>query len=113
MRVFALTSLFIASVLVAGCGARQVEISEGPAPAESSASITISNTLSQAVNVYILQGSNETFVRQLAANSTQMVALRGVTAGGRVVLRARTADGTRTFTSDELELTSGREWRVP
>src|SRR5690606_26881559 len=34
MRVFALTSVFVASVLVAGCGARQVEISDVPAPAE-------------------------------------------------------------------------------
>lgn len=113
MRVFALTSVFVASVLVAGCGARQVEISDVPAPAESSASLTISNTLSQAVNVYVLQGTSETFVRQLPANSTQVVALRGVAAGGRVVLRARTADGTRTFTSDELDLSSGREWRLP
>lgn len=113
MRIFALTTLFVAGAMIAGCGARQVEVSDGPAPAEASASITISNTLSQAVNVYVLQGSNETFVRQLPANSTQIVNLRGVTTGGRVTLRARTADGTRTFTSDEMEVSSGREWRLP
>lgn len=114
MRRIALVSLLALSTTVAGCAARQVEVSDGPAPAQqASVAIRVSNTLGQAVNVYLLQGSSETFVRQVAANSTQLVNLPGVSAGETVTLRARTVDGTRTFTSDAMAISSGQEWRVP
>lgn len=113
MRLLAYSLLVAVSTLTAGCAARQVEVGDGPAAAQSVVAISVSNTLGQAVNVYVVQGSSETFVRQLPANSTQLVSIPNVSSGQTVTLRARTVDGTRTFTSDEMTLTSGRQWSVP
>jgi|SRR5690606_21150573 hypothetical protein len=113
MRALAAGLLFVAATLTAGCAARQVEVSDGPSTAQQSVAISVTNSLAQAVNIYVMQGSSETFVRQLPANSTQLVTIPGVGSGSTVTLRARTVDGTRTFTSDAMSLTSGQQWRVP
>lgn len=113
MRAIATGLLLSAALLVSGCAARQVEVSDGPAPAQQSASISISNSLGQAVNVYVVQGTSETFVRQVPANATQLVTIPGVASSGMVTLRARTVDGTRTFTSDEMLMSGSPQWRVP
>jgi len=113
MRALAYTLLFAFTAAATGCSARQVEVGDGPAAAQQSLAISVSNTLGQAVNVYVMQGSSETFVRQVPANATQLVTISGVSSGDTVTLRARTIDGTRTFTSDAMVLTSGQQWRVP
>jgi hypothetical protein len=105
----------IAAVLIAvastGCGGRQVEV--GTSPTRPETSVRVTNTLGQAVNVYVLSGDNEIFLRQVAANAEARLPVPGVAAGSTVRLRAVTIDGSRTYTSDSVVLQGTYPWRVP
>ena len=95
------------------CGKRQVEVGTAPSTAAESA-IHFTNNLPQAVNVYVVpQSGTEMFVRQVAANTTEHLPVRGVSAGAQVLLRAVTVDGKSTFTSPPTTLTSMYSWKVP
>ena len=106
-----IASLAIA-VALSACGPRQVEVTTGPAPA-ADVSIRFTNNLTQAVNVYVASGGTDVFLKQVAANSVEVVPVRGLSAGTTVSLKARTVDGTRTYTRDNIYLASNYEWRVP
>jgi hypothetical protein len=106
-----LASLALA-VSVSACGPRQVEVSTGPAPA-ADVSIRLTNNLTQAVNLYVTSGGSDVFLKQVAANAVEVVPVRGLAAGTTVTLKARTVDGTRTYTRDNVYLASNFEWRVP
>ena len=106
-----LTSLALA-VAVMGCGPRQVEVSTGPQPA-ADVSIRLTNNLTQAVNLYVTSGGTDVFLKQVGANSVEVVPVRGLSAGTTVTLKARTVDGTRTYTRDNVYLAANYEWRVP
>jgi hypothetical protein len=106
-----IASLAIA-VTLSACGPRQVEVTTGPAPA-ADVSIRFTNNLTQAVNVYVASGGTDVFLKQVAANSVEVVPVRGLSAGTTVSLKARTVDGTRTYTRDNIYLASNYEWRVP
>jgi hypothetical protein len=102
------------AVAVMGCGPRQVEVSTGPQPvAAADVSIRLTNNLTQAVNLYVTTGGTDVFLKQVAANSAEVVPVRGLSAGTTVTLKARTVDGTRTYTRDNVYLASNYEWRVP
>jgi hypothetical protein len=94
------------------CGKRQVEVGTAPSTAAESA-IHFTNNLPQAVNVYVVQNGTDMFVRQVAANTTEHLPVRGVSAGSQVLLRAVTVDGKSTFTSPPTTLTSMYSWKVP
>ena len=94
------------------CGQRQAEVRTAPAAAAESA-IHFTNNLPQAVNVYVVQSGTEMFVRQVAANTTEHLPVRGVTAGTQVLLKAVTVDGKSTFTSPPTTLTTMYAWKVP
>ena len=112
-RLGAVLSLAALVVFGAGaCGKRQVDVGTGPATAAESA-IHFTNNLPQAVNVYVVQSGTEMFVRQVAANTTEHLPVRGVSAGTQVLLRAVTVDGKSTFTSPPATLTSTYAWKVP
>ncbi len=111
MRAF--LALLVVGALGAGCAGRQVDVSDGPAAAQASTSIRVSNGLTQAVNVYVVQGASETFVRQVAANSTTILNVPGVASGSTVSLRARTVDGTRTYSRDDAVLSGVFDWSIP
>ena len=65
--------------LVTACTGRQVEVTTGAEPAsEAAISLRVTNELAQPVNVYVVQNGTEMFVRQVAANATEVVAVRGV-----------------------------------
>lgn len=100
------------AVAVMGCGPRQVEVSTGPQPA-ADVSIRLTNNLTQAVNLYVTSGGTDVFLKQVAANSAEVVPVRGLAAGTTVTLKARTVDGTRTYTRDNVYLAANYEWRVP
>jgi hypothetical protein len=100
------------AVAVMGCGPRQVEVSTGPQPA-ADVSIRLTNNLTQAVNLYVTSGGTDVFLKQVASNSVEVVPVRGLTAGTTVTLKARTVDGTRTYTRDNVYLAANYEWRVP
>jgi hypothetical protein len=76
--------------------------------------VSVTNSLSQAVNVYVVSGGQEIFLRQVAPNSTESLPVTGVAAGSTVTLKATTMDGGRTFTRPNVVLNAGAyQWRVP
>jgi len=52
---------------LAACGPRQVEVKTGPEPTAEVA-LHVTNNLSQAVNVYVVSGANETSRRARSPN---------------------------------------------
>ena len=106
-----IASLAIA-VTLSACGPRQVEVTTGPAPA-ADVSIRFTNNLTQAVNLYVASGGTDVFLKQVAASAVEIVPVRGINAGTTVTLKARTVDGTRTYTRDNIYLAANYEWRVP
>ena len=93
------------------CGGRQVDVRTAPSRAETNVRVT--NSLGQAVNVYVLSGDNEIFLRQVPAGSEARLPVPGVAAGSTVRLRAVTIDGSRTYTSDSVVLQGTYPWRIP
>ncbi len=109
MRVLMVSLSMLA---LAACSGRQVEVRTGPEPATEVA-IHLTNNLSQAVNVYVVSGGTDIFVKQVAANSVEHIPVAGVPAGATVNLRAVTVDGTRTYTKSNVTLSSMYDWRLP
>ncbi len=98
--------------LVTACGPRQVDVQTGPQEA-STMSLSVSNNANQAVNVYVVSGGNPIFVGQVSGNSTQTLSVSGVASGAVVSLQARTTDGTKTYTKDNVSLSGAYAWQVP
>lgn len=97
----------------AGCGPRQVQVETGT-PTTNEVALRVTNNLSQAVNVYISGGSTtDVFVKQIGANSSEWVPVQGFSVGSVVTLRARTVDGARTYSKDNVVLENMYEWRLP
>lgn len=97
--------------VVAACS-RTVEVETAPTPAGDLA-LRVTNNASQAVNIYVTSGGNDIYVGQVPANSTQHLPVSGVASGSTVSLKARTADGTRQYTKDNVALTGTYNWQVP
>ena len=110
MRATLVSMALLASL--AACGARTVSVESAPATAPS-ITLTVTNGLTQAVNVYVVSGSTDRFVQQVAAKSTASLAVAGLPAGAIVQLKATTADGTKTYTKDGVTLQSSNMWTVP
>ena len=110
MRVL-MVSLSMLALAACGSG-RQVEVRTGPEPT-ADVVLRVTNNLSRAVNVYVVSGGNDIFVKQVAANSVEHVPVAGVAAGSTVNLRAVTVDGTRTYTKNNVTLSSMYDWRLP
>jgi hypothetical protein len=111
-RVIAIALL----ALSAACTGRQVEVGTGPVTqgAQSAPALRVTNSLAQAVNVYVVMGSGEMFVGQVAAQSAQQLTVQGVPPGASVTLRARGVDGRDVYERANVSLGSGVfEWRVP
>lgn len=108
--------LALAFLAVTGCGAmgggRQIEVRTGP-QVTADVSLHVTNNLTQAVNVYVVSGGTDIFVKQVASNSTEHIPVQGVAAGSTVTLKAVTVDGTRTYTRDNVALNGMYEWKVP
>ena len=104
--------LSLSLVVLAACSGRQVEVRTGPEPAADVA-LHVTNNLSQAVNVYVVSGTNDIFLKQVAANTVEHIPVSGVAAGSTVNLRAVTVDGTRTYTKNNVTLSSMYDWRLP
>lgn len=105
-----LTVVLLAASLAA-CG-RKVEVGSAPAPATGMA-VHLKNNASQAVNAYVTASGSDVFIGQVGANSEKTLAVSGVSSGSSVTLKARTADGSRTYTKDNVSLTSSTDWTVP
>ena len=107
----ALLAVFALAATVA-CGSRQVDVSSGSPSSQSQLSLTVTNNETQPVSVYVVQGGNPMFVKEVAARSTETVSVPGVAAGSSVTLRAVRADGSRTYNKD-VTLTGSYNWTVP
>jgi hypothetical protein len=99
-------------LVLAACSGRQVEVRTGPEPTADVA-LHVTNNLSQPVNVYVVSGTNDIFLKQVASNSVEHIPVSGIPAGATVNLRAVTVDGTRTYTKSNITLASMYEWRLP
>ena len=104
--------LSLSMFALAGCSGRQVEVRTGPEPAADVA-LHVTNNLSQAVNVYVVSGTNDIFLKQVAANTVEHIPVSGVAAGSTVNLRAVTVDGRSTYTKSNVTLNSMYDWRLP
>ena len=112
----------LALAVAAGCGGRQVDVGSPPVPVTASSgsvntaaqTVAVSNTLSQAVNVYVTaSGSSELFLRQVPANTVDRIPVQGVARGTMVTFKAVTVDGSRTYQSRSVALTGLFSWAVP
>ena len=109
----ALATLLLA--LTVACTGRQVEVGTGPVAESPEAAplLRVTNSLSQAVNVYVVTGASEMFVGQVGAQATQQLAVQGVALGASVTLRARQVDGRNVYERANVVLSGVYEWRVP
>jgi hypothetical protein len=110
MRAIFASVVFIGALV--GCGGRAIRVESAPVVAPS-ITLTVTNGLAQAVNVYIVSGGLDRFLQQVAANSTAALRVAGLTIGASVGLKATTADGTKTYTKDGVSLQAGNTWAVP
>lgn len=101
-----------ALVVAAACGPRQVDVTSGAPTTQSQLSLTVTNNETQPIQVYVVQGGNPMFVKQVAARSTETLTVTGVSSGSAVTLRATRADGSRTWNKD-VTLTDSYNWVVP
>ena len=98
----------------AACAGRQVEVRTGETPATAESSISFTNNLTQAVNVYVTPtNGGEIFLRQVPARSSEVIAVRGVSPGTSARLRAAPVDGSVTYSRDNVVLGTGFAWTVP
>jgi hypothetical protein len=104
-------SMVLLAASLAACN-RTVEVGSAPAPASGMA-VHLTNNASQAVNAYVTTGGSDVFIGQVAANSVKDLTVSGVSSGSSVTLKAKTADGARTYTKDNVSLSSSTSWTVP
>lgn len=106
-------ALMVGAVLLSACKARQVEVRTAPQQAQGSASVQVNNNLSQAVNVYVSASGTDTFLRQVAANTSATLPVQGFAAGASVTLKAVTVDGVRTFQRQNVVLSTKYVFALP
>lgn len=111
-RILPIVALLASTACGSMMGGRQVEVTTGAEPAAESG-IHMTNNLTQAVNVYVVSGGTDMFLKQVSANSTEHIPVRGVSSGTSVTLKATTVDGQRTYTRANVTMSSMFEWRVP
>lgn len=115
MRRGVLPGLWLAALTVlGGCGPRQVDVRTAPdASRAADLSIHLTNSLGQAVNVYVTNGGPDMFVQQVAANSTEQIPVQGIASGSTVTLKATTEDGRNTYSKTNVTLIGTYDWRIP
>ena len=106
--------ILAASMLVSlvACGPRQVEVRTAPTQT-AEVTIAFTNNLSKAVQVFVNTGGSDMFVRQVAANTTEHLAVPGVRVGTKADLKALPVDGSSGYTRSGVTLTESVTWRVP
>jgi hypothetical protein len=103
----------LALVAVAACH-RKVDTNAQPAqPAGPTYTLTVTNNLTKAVNVYVTNGGVDTFLRQVAGTSTDQLPVKGIPANTPVTLKATTVDGASTYTKASVNLSNNYTWVLP
>lgn len=104
--------ILAAAAPLTACGPRQVEVRTGPR-AVSEVTLRVTNNLTQPLNVYVVNGGTDVFIKQVASSSAESMSVPGIAAGATVRLKATPADGSRTYTRDNVTLSGLYEWQVP
>lgn len=102
----------LAFTTLAACAPRVLENPSGP-PTSTEVYLKVANGLGDPVNIYMVTSGSDLFLKQVAANSTESVPVQGVSPGTIVKLKARTSDGTKEYTRDDVTLTANYEWKLP
>ena len=101
-------------VLITACRQRQVDVRTAPTSAQQAqVSVQVTNSLAQAVNVYVVANGNDTFLRQVKANESVTIPVQGVASGATVSLKAVTVDGARTYQRQNVVLTGTYVFPLP
>ena len=98
-------------LLTAACSPRAVEVQTGTQPS-AEVSISVDNQLDQAVSVFVVTPSQEIFLKEVPAKSRETLAVRGVSSGSTVRLRATSANG-KTYSKENVQLQMGYVWQLP
>ena len=86
----------------------------GPDRVTTAPSVEVTNDLAHAVNVYVrAPGGSELFVRQVPAQTTERLPIRGVRDGATVSLRVAPVNGAPNITRSEVRVAPGTAVRVP
>jgi len=104
--------LLLVALLSSAACSRQVTLQATPAAA-TEVSLKVTNSSTQSVTVYVLASGTEYTLRSVASNTTELSPVPGVAAGSTVRLRATLADGSRSYTRENVVLTGVFEWQVP
>jgi len=110
-------AVLAAALLSVACGPRRVQVGTSPNPTPPAAAATIAvqvtNNLQQAVNVYVVSGGNDTFLRQVKGNSSETVPIQGFASGTSVTIKAVTIDGVQTYSRPNVVLNGTYAFAVP
>jgi hypothetical protein len=114
MNVVARSFLAIAGAALAlsACGPRHAEVRTAPSQA-AQVSVTVANNLPQAVNVYVVQNDQETFLKQVAGNANTPIPVPGFAPGSTVTLKAVTVDGVHTYSRQNVVLSGTYTFTLP
>ena len=112
MKQLIAAALILASTAAVACGPRPVDVQTGAQPT-TEVTLKVTNNLSQAVNVYVVNNGTDLFLKQVDANAALSMTVPGIASGTNVTLKAVAADGSRTYTRDNVTLSGNYEWQVP
>lgn len=104
--------LAVAAIAAAGCTPRQVEVRTA-ATQQSQIAVQVNNNLNQAVNVYATLAGTDTFLRQVAANTSVLVPVQTFAPGTAVTLKAVTLDGVHNYARDNVTLNGTFVFTLP
>lgn len=111
-RLIAPLALLLPGAAALGaCAPRTVEVRTAVDRPE--VTLALANDTDRAVNVYVVVGGTELFLRQVAARSTVALPVRGVTSGSTVTLRAVSMDGRERYERKGVVATGMVRWALP
>jgi hypothetical protein len=109
-----LVVLVIGAAFSSACKARTVDVRTAPpTQQQTQVAVQVNNNLSQGVNVYVTLGGTDTFLRQVAANSSATIPVQGFAPGSTVSLKAVTVDGVRTYDRKNVVLSGTYVFPLP
>jgi hypothetical protein len=111
-RTLVLVATLVSLGALAACSPRQVEVRTAPTQ-QTQVSLQVNNNLAQAVNVYANSGGADTFLRQVAPNTSVTIPVQGFAAGSTVSLKAVTIDGVHNYSRANVTLNGTYVFTLP
>ncbi|MCC6317703.1 MAG: hypothetical protein IT361_08435 [Gemmatimonadaceae bacterium] len=110
MRLRSLALSLVLAGAAAGCSRKVVVTTPSTRDAVT---LRVTNSAAQAITVVVQANGTDYTVGRVAANSTEILSVPQVASGSTVRLRATLADGSRTYSRDNVTIAGTFEWRVP